>query len=59
MGANLLSSSFPFKLFWTKGMSCASKEHATPNHANTMIKRMAPRYGLEVAKDQKPKITSC
>jgi hypothetical protein len=56
MATNLHVSSFLFKLFWTKGVNCAPKEHATPNHANTMTKIMAPIYGVEVAKDSKPKI---
>ena len=38
----LLLSSFPFNLFWTKGINCASKDGAAPKHANTMTKRIPP-----------------
>ena len=53
----LLLSSFPFNLFWTKGINCASKDGAAPKHANTMTKRMPPplEMQLKLPKIQNPK----
>lgn len=56
---NFPSKSLPFKSFCTRGVNWASRERAAPNHTSTMINKMAPKYGVEVAKEPKPKIRNC